>query len=327
MILVTGGAGYVGSHFVRTYLARNPTAELVVLDNFSVGHKEALGSAERVTLFHKDYGDSDAVRDILSRFPIDRVVHFAASCYVEESQQDPSKYFKNNVSSTLSMLAALEEQGIRKFVFSSSCATYGHPVSWPIDELHPQEPINVYGMTKLMVEQALRSYAQAREWSYVALRYFNAAGADPGGELGESHDPETHIIPLVMQAALGKREVFEIRGNDYDTADGTCIRDYVHVNDLAVAHCQALELVENQSYRGAINLGTAFGASVLEVLDLCRQVTGKEIPTKICARRPGDPARLVASYDKAKAVLGWQPAYDLRQIVETAWHWEQNRSY
>ena len=327
MILVTGGAGYVGSHFVLTYLARNPHAEVVVVDNFAEGHKEALPSSDRVRIVPEDIGDREAMRTVIAQFPITAVVHFAAFCYVGESQAKPAKYFHNNVVNTMSLLSVMEELGVKKFVFSSSCATYGKPVSVPIDESHVQDPINVYGTTKLMTEQALRSLVSASGWSFVALRYFNAAGADDSGRIGESHDPETHIIPLALQTAAGKREFVEVYGDDYDTADGTCIRDYIHVNDLAIAHCQALERVDSPQIQDAVNLGTTHGASVQEVIAMCKQVSGRDIPVRVAPRRPGDPSVLVAANEKARSLLGWEPTYDLRRIIETAWRWEQNRRY
>ena len=327
MILVTGGAGYVGSHFVLTYLARNPQAEVVVVDNFVEGHKEALPASDRVRLVQEDIGDQEAMRTAIAQFPITAVVHFAAFCYVGESQQNPVKYFHNNVVNTMRLLSVMNELGVKKFVFSSSCATYGNPVSLPIDETHPQNPVNVYGTTKLMTEQALRSLAIASDWSFVALRYFNAAGADDSGRIGESHDPETHIIPLALQTAAGKREFVQVYGNDYDTPDGTCIRDYIHVNDLATAHCQALERVHDQQVQEAINLGTAHGASVKEVIAMCKEVSGNDISVQMSPRRSGDPPVLVAANEKAISVLGWKPTYDLKRIIETAWKWEQNRRY
>ena len=327
MILVTGGAGYIGSHFIRTYLSRYPNADIVVVDNFVEGHKEALDASSRIVLYSNDIGDVEAMRNIFSQHPITAVVHFAAFCYVGESQQQPAKYFQNNVVNALSLLKVMQEQGIKKFVFSSTCATYGNPKSLPIDESHVQEPINVYGTTKLIIEQALRSYGQSSGWSFVALRYFNAAGADDGGQIGESHEPETHLVPLVLQAALGRREYVEVFGEDYETPDGTCIRDYIHVNDLAVAHCQALEHVQSRQVQHAINLGTTHGASVKEVIAMCQEVTRCDIPIKSSARRSGDPPILVANNDKARQVLGWSPEYNLRRIIETAWTWEQDRRF
>lgn len=327
MILITGGAGYVGSHFVRMYLSNNPQAEVVIIDNFTEGHKKALDVTDRISLFSENCGNADAMRKIFSDFPISAVVHFAASCYVAESQQNPSKYFQNNVVNTLNLMAVMQEAGIRKFIFSSTCATYGNPTSLPMDESHMQHPVNVYGMTKLIVEQSLQSYAKTLGWSYIALRYFNAAGADDSARIGESHEPETHLIPLVLQTALGRHDFVQINGEDYETPDGTCIRDYIHVNDLAHAHCQALALVESQQVEEAINLGTTCGASVKEVIAMCGQVTGKDIPTRSSPRRSGDPAILVADNKKSSSVLGWKPQYDLRSIVKTAWNWEQNRLY
>ncbi len=327
MILVTGGAGYVGSHFVLSYLSRNPQAEVVVVDNFVEGHKEALPASDRVRLVPEDIGDQEAMRTVIAQFPITAVVHFAAFCYVGESQQKPTKYFHNNVVNTMKLLSVMEELGVKKFVFSSSCATYGNPVSLPIDESHAQNPINVYGTTKLMTEQALRSMALAAGWSFVALRYFNAAGADDSGRIGESHDPETHIIPLALQTAAGTREFVRLYGDDYDTPDGTCIRDYIHVNDLAIAHCQALERVHSQQAQDAINLGTTNGASVKEIIAICAEVTGKQIPVQISPRRAGDPPVLVAANERANSILGWKPTYDLRRTIETAWKWEQNRRF
>lgn len=327
MILVTGGAGYIGSHFVRTYLSRNPGHEVVIVDNLSEGHKESLPDTKRVRFYQADVGDTQAIKQIVSDNNVEAVVHFASSCYVGESQQNPPKYFHNNAINGLKLLEALHQCQVRRFVFSSTCAIYGTPKSTPIDETHAPSPINVYGLTKQMLEMALAVYAEKCGWSYLALRYFNAAGADDSGEIGESHDPETHIIPLALQAACGRRPLLEIYGDDYDTADGTCIRDYIHVNDLAVAHCQALDLISSRQTADVINLGTTTGASVKEIVDMCAKVTGGEIPIQIKPRRDGDPPCLVANNNKAKAVLGWQPGYDLRRIVETAWNWEQKRRY
>lgn len=327
MILVTGGAGYIGSHFVKTYLAQPDATEVVVVDNLSEGHREAIATLEGIHFVQEDIGNVDGMGTVFQRYPIDAVVHFAASCYVGESQTNPTKYFQNNVVKTLHLLKAMDETNVRKLVFSSTCATYGNPVTLPINEQHPQNPINVYGLTKLMIEKALGGYAETIGLSYTALRYFNAAGADDSGLLGEHHDPETHLIPLVLQAALGQRAAIDVYGDDYDTPDGTCIRDYIHVNDLAVAHCQALNRLETQQGGEAINLGTTHGASVKEMIALCREVTGRNIPVNMAPRREGDPPRLVANADKARTLLGWKPDYDLRRIIETAWAWEQNRRY
>lgn len=327
MILVTGGAGYIGSHFVDTYLAQSTSNQVVVIDDLSEGHREALSTDSRVQFFQENVGNLPAIKEILAGFPIEACVHFAASCYVGESQKNPAKYFQNNVINGLNLIRALHESDITKFVLSSTCAVYGNPKQLPIDEMHVQDPINVYGLTKHMLEQSLAAYASQCGWSYVALRYFNAAGADENGKLGESHSPETHIIPLALQTALGRLKELEIYGDDYDTPDGTCIRDYIHVTDLSLAHCLALDLMSAGKRAEAINLGTTTGASVKEIVDLCRLVSGKEIPVKISPRRDGDPPKLVANNDKAKAVLGWSPKFELERIIRTAWQWEQNRRY
>nr|ALS88833.1 galE: UDP-glucose [uncultured bacterium]ALS92444.1 galE: UDP-glucose [uncultured bacterium] len=327
MILVTGGAGYIGSHFIRHYLTQNPSETVVAVDNLSEGHPEALDFSSQVKLVKTPIGDKDQMVSLFKQYDIQSVIHFAASCYVGESQENPAKYFENNVQETLRLFDAMETCGIKQIVFSSTCATYGNPKYVPIDEAHPQQPINVYGSTKLITEQTLRAYALAKGWSYVALRYFNAAGADDSGQIGESHYPETHLIPLILQVAAGKRKSIHIYGNDYDTPDGTCIRDYIHINDLASAHSLAIEYLKKHPGGEAFNLGTTQGASVLEVIDHCKTVTGKEIPTEVVPRRPGDPPILVANADKAETQLGWKPKYTLPRIIETAWHWEQHRRY
>lgn len=327
MILVTGGAGYIGSHFVKFYLEQHPQESVVVVDNLTQGCRQSLVDANRIHFFEEDIGDIPAMQALMRQFPIRAVVHFAASCIVKESQENPTKYFRNNTVGTFHLLEAMESAGINKLVFSSTCATYGDPVRLPLDESHPQQPVSVYGLSKLMMEQALKAYCERLGWSVIALRYFNAAGSDDSGLIGERHQPETHLIPLILKAAKGELPCIEVFGNDYDTPDGTCIRDYIHVNDLAHAHCQALKRLSTQSGFEAFNLGTAQGASVKEVIEMCRQVTALDIPVQISARRSGDPAVLVADAQKAKTLLGWTPQYDLRRIVETAWCWEQNRRY
>ncbi len=327
MILITGAAGYIGSHFVRHYLSKLNSSEVVALDDLSVGHIESLPK-ERVHFIHARVQDTEKVSRALETYPIDAVVHFAASAYVGESQQKPFMYFENNVIGTLELLKMLDRQGIRKFVFSSSCATYGNPKYLPLDERHSQEPVSVYGSTKLIVEEALNALHLATGWSYVSLRYFNAAGADDAGDIGESHDPETHLIPLALKAALGKVKELKVFGNDYDTRDGTCIRDYVHVNDLAEAHCLALEKMEHaESIAYQINLGTASGVSVKEVIDACEKVTGLKVPVHMTERRPGDATGLYANCNLAEQLLGWKPKYDLERIIETAYKWEKNQRY
>ncbi len=324
MILVTGGAGYVGSHFVRRYRALNPKGEVIVVDNLSEGQQQALAGLSSLVFIKEDIGNYEVMKQLFSQYPVDCVVHFAASSVAGESQKKPNEYFYNNVVNTLALFRAMEECNVRKIVFSSTCATYGNPQYLPIDEMHPQEPINVYGLTKMMVEKALAGYADTCGWSYVALRYFNAAGADESGLIGESHDPETHLIPLVLMAASGRLKVLEIYGDDYDTPDGTCIRDYIHVTDLADAHWQALELLKNQKGGYVINLGTTYGVSVKEIINICEEVTGSKIPWRVAPRRAGDPPRLVADATKAELKLGWKPKYDLKRTIETAWHWEKN---
>ncbi|HEY9712968.1 MAG TPA: UDP-glucose 4-epimerase GalE, partial [Chroococcales cyanobacterium] len=265
MILTTGGAGYVGSQFLRTYLARNPGKDLVVVDDLSEGHEQSL-PGERVHFVRQCIGDVEAMKQVFAKFGVEAVVHFAASAYVGESQTHPFKYYQNNVINSINLFKAMEESNIRKLVFSSTCATYGDPKYLPLDEEHPQNPVNVYGTTKLIVEKILKNLHETLGWSYAALRYFNASGADESGLIGEKHDPETHLIPLILQVAAGRRDHVKIFGDDYDTRDGTCIRDYVHVIDLAEAHLAALELVSREKVGMAANLGTAHGASILEVL-------------------------------------------------------------
>ena len=327
MILVTGGAGYIGSHFIKKYLEAHPDQSVVTVDDFSEGHREAVSYSSRIQVEQANIGDIEAMVALLKNYSVQTVVHFAASCYVGESQQNPAKYFQNNCIHTLNLFEAMARCDVREVVFSSTCATYGNPQYLPMDEAHPQLPINVYGSTKLMTEQALRAYSIAQGWSYVALRYFNASGADESGLIGELHEPETHLIPLVLQAAQGKRDAIQIYGNDYDTPDGTCIRDYIHVNDLASAHIAAINYLRQHPGGEVFNLGTTTGSSVLEVIDTCEQVTGLTIPRQVVPRRPGDPPVLVANADKAERLLGWKTAYDLPKIVETAWRWEQSARY
>jgi UDP-glucose-4-epimerase GalE len=318
-ILVTGGAGYIGSHTVRLLLARGH--EAVVYDSLVYGHRRAV-PADRLIV--ADLADTGALDHALLVHRIEAVVHFAAFAYVGESVKQPGKYYRNNVVNTLNLLDALQRHGIRRFVFSSTCATYGLPQRVPITEDEPQKPINPYGHGKLCVEYALHDYAVAHGLGYAALRYFNAAGAAPDGTIGEDHDPETHLIPLVLQPALGQRPHVEIFGTDYPTPDGTCIRDYIHVDDLAEAHALALDRLED-GRELRYNVGTGKGYSVREVIRAAEEVTGRSVPVKEGPRRAGDPAELVAAADRIRGELGWQPKYtDLRPIVETAWNWHRS---
>lgn len=323
MILVTGGAGYIGSHYVLYERARGN--DVVVLDNLVYGHREAVLDTPLVV---GDLGDRSVLASLFRDYAIDAVVHFAAFASVAESVAFPERYYNNNVVSTMTLLDTMREHGVQHFVFSSSCATYGDPQYVPMDEQHPQNPINPYGETKFICEKIMKAYDYAHGLRFVSLRYFNASGADPEGRIGESHDPETHLIPIVLQVAKGERESVTVFGTDYDTRDGTCIRDYVHIVDLAQAHALALDRLRAGGSSDFFNLGSESGFSVREVVQLCEKRTGRPIKTVEGPRRPGDPPRLVASAAKAKAELGWSPRYaDLQETVSTAWHWEQNRRY
>lgn len=317
MILVVGGAGYIGSH-VNKILAVNGY-ETAVLDNLSYGHR---GFVKWGVFLPGDLSDLEQLRFVFKTYPIKAVMHFAAYAYVGESVTDPQKYYLNNLRNTLNLLQAMHEADVANIIFSSSCATYGNPVIIPINESHPQAPINPYGQSKLMVERILADYSRAYGLNYVSLRYFNAAGADPDGEIGEDHNPETHLIPLVLDVALNKAKCIKIFGDDYTTPDGTCIRDYIHVTDIASAHLLALEYLSSGGKSDVFNLGNGNGFSVKEVIEQTRIVTGKNITFEIAGRREGDPPILVSSAGKAKAVLNWRPCYpDLAEIIATAWRW------
>lgn len=324
-ILVVGGAGYIGSHMC---LALSEAGyHVTVFDNLSRGHADAVGDAELVV---GDIRDAEQLRACFSR-GFDLVMHFAAMAYVGESVTDPASYYSNNVGGSLVLLDAMRDAGVTKLVFSSTCATYGHPLERPIAETHPQNPVNPYGRSKNMVEQVLADYAEAYGLQSVSLRYFNAAGCDPGGRLGERHEPETHLIPLIMEQALRVRDgadpgftTLQIHGNDFDTHDGTCVRDYVHVDDLCRAHLLAAERLLGNLVSGAeaFNLGNGRGYSVLEVIDAVARVTGVDIRYGVGPRRAGDPGWLVGSAERARIVLGWEPRIpDIDAIVATAWHW------
>jgi UDP-glucose-4-epimerase GalE len=319
-ILVVGGAGYIGSHMAK-YLSKKGYMP-VVLDNLVLGHRRAVKYGP---FFEGSMNDSSLLEKIFSDYPISAVMHFAAFCYVGESVEEPARYYQNNVANTLTLLEVMVEKKIGNFIFSSSCASYGEPVEIPMTEDHPQKPISPYGRTKLMVEQILDDFRTAYGLESVCLRYFNAAGADRDGELGEDHNPETHVIPLVLKTALGQRPVVDIFGDDYPTPDGTCIRDYIHIEDLAQAHLLALERLLKGLPGGLYNLGNAKGYSVKQVIEIARRITGKEIPARVVERRSGDPAVLISSSQKAMKDLGWMPQFpDLETIVETAWTWHKN---
>jgi len=318
-VLVTGGAGYIGSHAARQLAKAGH--EVWVYDNLSLGHRAAVAPGR---LIEGELMDRPRLTTALTEKRIDAVMHFAAFAAVNESVVDPAKYYQNNVVASLNLLEAMRAAGVARIVFSSTTATYGVPEVVPITEDEPQRPINPYGFAKLVVEQALADYAAAYGLGYAALRYFNAAGASPAGDLGEDHTPETHLIPIVLEVALGKRPHITVFGEDYPTPDGTCIRDYIHVDDLGTAHVLALEKLEpGQGLK--LNLGTGRGHSVREVIEACRRLTGHSIPTQSGARRAGDPPALVADSRLAQRVLGWQPQFpDLESIVGTAWNWHKS---
>lgn len=322
MILVFGGAGYIGSHTVKHLLDNG--YECVVADNLIYGHREAVD--KRAEFVHADLLNPISIREVFKGRKIDAVIHFAAFTYVGESVSDPQKYYINNVVGTTNLLNIMLENGVKKIVFSSTCATYGEPQYTPIDEKHPQNPINPYGRTKLMIEQIFTDYERAYGLKHIALRYFNAAGCSQDGSIGESHTPETHLIPLVLKAIKGEREKISVFGTDYDTPDGTCIRDYIHVEDLALAHRLAVEKLDE--YSGCLNLGTGVGTSVKEIIDAAEKVSGKKCPIEYGSRRAGDPAKLYADNQKVKKILGWQPRYtNIEDIIRTAWNWEINRKF
>lgn len=318
-ILVTGGAGYVGSHVVQALLEAGH--EPIVFDNLSSGHPEAVLDAELVV---GDIADRDKLSEVLRQYTFDGCIHLAASSLVAESVRDPSRYFWNNVVAGLTLFDSLVRADVPWVVLSSTAAVYGEPEVLPIPEEHPKRPTNAYGESKWMLERILKWYEQAYGFRYVILRYFNAAGAHPSGRIGEDHRPETHVIPLILQVALGKQEAIAVFGKDYHTPDGTAVRDYVHVCDLASAHVAAVERLCTGGLSASYNLGTQRGYSVLEVIELARQVTGRQIPVVFKPRRAGDPAVLVASSELAQRELGWTPKFDLQAILETAWHWHAN---
>lgn len=320
-ILVTGGAGYIGSHMVKMLL--DAAYGVVVLDDLSSGYVDSIVGGHFVK---GSIADTALVRNVMEKHQIAAVMHFASCIQVGESVLDPSKYYRNNFSNTVLLLDAMRACDVKRFIFSSSAAVYGEPVSVPISERHPIRPLNPYGRSKWMVEQLLEDYGRAYDFSFVTLRYFNAAGAHPSGFLGERHEPETHLIPLVLRVASGRESSIKVFGSDYDTPDGTCIRDFVHVVDLCEAHLLALKGLLNGAASTAVNLGNGSGFSVHEVIQAAERVTGRSIRTVMSPRRAGDPARLVADSAKAREFLGWRPQFDkLDTIIEHAWVWEQRQ--
>ena len=323
-VLVVGGAGYIGSHAVS--LLKNQGHNAIIYDDFSKGHKE-VGQILSVKIVEGDLGDKAKLKEIFISEKIDVVMHFAAFIEVGESVVDPAKYYENNVAKVLKLLDAMVESNVLKFIFSSTAATFGEPIMEKINEEHPQNPINPYGQSKLMVEKILKDYEKAYGMKSVVFRYFNACGSDMNGIIGESHDPESHLIPLILQAASGRRDSIKVFGTDYATQDGTCIRDYVHVYDLAQAHLLGMDkmIKDNQSFN--YNLGSGSGYSVKEIIDNVKKVTGKDFKVEYVERRAGDPGILIADSTKAEKELDWKPQYSLEQIVISAWKWETNRKY
>lgn len=320
-ILVLGGAGYIGSHTVYALIEKG--VDVVVIDNLETGHIEAVH--EKARFYKGDIRDRAFVDSVLDKEKIDAVIHFAANSLVGESMVNPLKYYDNNVNGTKVLLQSMVAHGLDKIVFSSTAATYGEPEKVPILETDRTEPTNTYGETKLAMEKMFKWTDRAHGLKYVSLRYFNACGAHVSGKIGEAHSPETHLIPLILQVPLGQREYISIFGDDYDTSDGTCIRDYIHVTDLAQAHILAVDYLMKGNESNIFNLGNGVGFTVKEVIDTARKVTGHEIPVRIAERRAGDPARLIASSDKARQVLLWKPEHaDLEEIISTAWNWHKN---
>jgi UDP-glucose-4-epimerase GalE len=319
VVLVVGGAGYIGSHACRAL--KRAGHQVIVFDNLSTGYQFLAAGFEFIK---GDMLDAAALGRVLPR--VDAIMHFAAYAYVGESGTNPRKYFRNNVEGGLSLLNAAVDAGVKKIIYSSSCAVYGVPVKVPIVEENPRQPVNPYGVTKLIFEEALEAYDPAYGIRYASLRYFNASGADESGEIGESHDPETHLIPLALRAAAGTGPELQVFGTDYPTPDGTCIRDYIHVNDLATAHVKALERLAGGSESFAVNLGTGTGCSVQQVISAIEQATGKKVQRKMGPRRAGDPPELVADPRKAEKFLQWKAERGLREVVQTAWNWMQRQS-
>ena len=327
MILVTGGAGYIGSHCVMALLEQNN--DVVIFDNLSTWHIETVETLKKygpVEFQKGDLTNFDDINSVFKNYDIDKVVHFAAFSQVGESVVNPQKYYINNVCGTINLLRAMLENNVKKIVFSSTAATYGEPVYIPIDEKHPQNPINPYGQTKLMIEKIMDDYDKAYDLKSVRLRYFNVAGADSKSRIGEWHDPETHLIPNILKSTFNNGKTFQMFGDDYDTKDGTCVRDYINVEDLAQAHLLALKYLDNGGETNYFNLGTNDGNTVKEVFSACEKVTEKTIPVEIKSRRAGDPASLVADNRKAKEILKWLPEHLLEESIKTAYKWEKNKN-
>ena len=324
-VLVTGGAGYIGSHCVLALLEKN--IDVIIFDNLSTGHIQTVENLKKygnVDFVQGDLKNSADINSVFEKFSIDAVIHFAAFSQVGESVKNPQKYYLNNVCGTLNLLSSMLSHNVMKIVFSSTAATYGEPIYIPIDEKHPQNPINPYGQTKLMIEKIMDDYDRAYGLKSVRLRYFNVAGADSKNRVGEWHEPETHLIPNILKSTFLGGKTFKMFGTDYDTKDGTCVRDYINVEDLAQAHILALDYLNNNGETNYFNLGTNEGNTVKEVFKSCEDITGKTIPVEICERREGDPASLVAENKKAKEILNWLPKYTLKYSIKTAYEWENS---
>ncbi|PWG00109.1 UDP-glucose 4-epimerase GalE [Levilactobacillus bambusae] len=319
-VLVLGGAGYIGSHAVDRLIEKGE--DVAVVDNLVTGHAKAIN--ENARFYEGDIRDKAFMADVFDRENVDAVIHFAAFSIVPESMKDPLKYFDNNTGGVIALLEVMRDHNVNKIVFSSTAATYGEPKQIPIKETDPQDPTNPYGQSKLGMEKIMKWCDIAYGIKFVALRYFNVAGAKPDGSIGEDHHPETHLVPIILQVAAGERDQLQIFGDDYPTKDGTCVRDYVHVVDLADAHILAMEYLNNGGESTAFNLGSSTGFSNMEMLQAARDVTGQEIPAEMAPRRPGDPSTLIAASDKARDVLGWDPQFDdVHEIIKTAWNWKQ----
>jgi UDP-glucose-4-epimerase len=321
-VLITGGAGYIGSHTNRYFNQKG--LETVIIDDLSDGHKEAVVAGKFV---EGDFGDKKLINELLSSDDFDAIIHFAAFADVADSVTNPAKYYENNVSKMIVLLDAAVAHKVKYFVFSSSAATFGEPRYLPIDENHPQEPINPYGLTKLIGEKILEDYSHAYGIKFCTLRYFNAAGSSKDGLIGEAHNPEHHIIPLILHAAIDETSELKVFGTDYPTRDGSCLRDYIHVDDLADAHYRGLLYIMEHNVSEAFNMGSNNGFTVLEIINECEKITGRKIKYKVLGRRSGDPASLVASNEKVKKTLGWEPKNDISAIIRDAWYWETNKLY